>query len=63
MSVTWRILQCLVSMNELSGMMLHRRNMTRGRACGQSQTIYLAPAGGQRMSADGQSSGASRFPG
>ena len=24
-SVTWRILQCLVSMNELSGMMLHRR--------------------------------------
>ena len=24
-SVTWHILQCLVSMNELSGMMLHRR--------------------------------------
>lgn len=23
--MTWRILQCLVSMNELSGMMLHRR--------------------------------------
>ena len=38
--MTWRILQCLVSMNELSGMMLHRRNMRRGRACGQSQSIY-----------------------
>ncbi|RFU92198.1 hypothetical protein DZA29_07250 [Citrobacter gillenii] len=63
MSGTWHFLQCLISMNLLSGMMLHSRNTIRGRACGQSQTRSLAPAGSQRMSADDQSSGASGFSG